>query len=327
MASKKCISAARLRTIFERQDIARWGSEYQPSILATPQEAPSISHASILTSGKLGRGVHTLSVSERHFALLALYHPGLVDLHDQMMLSPGPRVHPLFGCPNLIAPDLPSIKGLIDVADRLGYLNQLPRLKIGDPEDLTATRTVVFPYIGDFLIFLRTEDDLAPYCVNWSLKDTEIAFKRPGPTVGKRLRRHEQTELILARHQIEETYHTDADIRTIRLSGDQIDPHVAANLSQLFGYHRKTLTLPVVQQQDILEKFRAAMESAVPPMEVVLLLCAQGKATSHDCRTILYRGIWERQLRVDLFQPVLIDHPLQPEQRDVLNVYADWFRG
>jgi len=325
-ASKKGINAARLKTIFDRQDQPRWFADYIPSILATPQEAPSISRASVLASGKFRRGIHLLSLPERSAAILALYCPWLVELHEQKMISPGPREHPSAGFPGVVASGLLPIKGLIDVAERLGYLHLLPRLGIPDPEDPSNSRIVVFPYIGDLLLFMQPCRNRQPYCKNWTIKDTEVAFKRPGPTSTKRSRRQEPTEIILARHQIEEVYYADAVIGTQRVAGDQIDGHVAANLAQLFGYHRRGVTIPVTQQEDIREKYRAAMESGIPPLEVVLLLCAQGKVSSHDCRTILFRAIWQRELRVDLFEPVLINYPLKLETRDVLDVYADWFR-
>lgn len=128
------------------------------------------------------------------------------------------------------------------------------------------------------------------------------------------------------RHQIEEVYYSDAGIRTIWVAGDRIDRHVAANLSQAFGYHRRQLTISSDQQHEIYEKFRAGLETGVPPLEIMMLLAGSGKVTSHDCRTILYRAIWNRQLRVDLYRPIMIDRPLNPEEKDVLVEFGDWFK-
>jgi hypothetical protein len=40
---------------------------------------------------------------------------------------------------------------------------------------------------------------------------------------------------------------------------------------------------------------------------------------------LIHQGIWRRELRVDLFRPVLADKPLRREVTDVLVKYADWF--
>jgi len=42
-------------------------------------------------------------------------------------------------------------------------------------------------------------------------------------------------------------------------------------------------------------------------------------------RVILYQAIWNRRLRIDLFHPVVADHPLMPEHIDVCTQYADLF--
>lgn len=325
MASRKGINLPRLQKILERQNISRWGKDYTPSILATPQEAPSISHASTLNSAKLGREIHVLSTPERHAALLALYHPKLLDLHEQKMLSVGARPHPLFGYLDTIGTDLPPIQGLIDVAERLGYMSFLPRLKVDNPQDFSNPRVVVFPYIGDFLLFLRGSDG-GIYCVNWTVKDTESSFKRPGPSSSKMLPKNKESQTSIARHEIEETYYCDADIRTVRISGDKIHPHVAANLTQLFGYHRTELTLNLSEQDEMLNKFRIALDAGISAMDVILMLTANGRFTSHECRTVFYQSIWERKLRVDLFRPILIDRQIAPENQDVLVEYADWFK-
>lgn len=324
MGSRKGITLERLKLILTRQDTVRWGPDYVPSILATPQEAPSISRASILTSGLLRREVHVLSPHERIAALLAFYNPALVELHEQKMLSPGPRAHPLAGFPGIPFVDLPPIRGLIDVAERLGYLSRLPRLKIDNPDDPERPRTIVFPYIGDLLLFLRNHDGRI-YCINWTVKDTQSTFSYRLGRGGRQPSRLERSQEILARHEIEEIYYGDAGIRTIRFAGDAVDPHVVANLTQLYGYHRVELLLNGELREEVLTKFRVALATGIPPMDVIMLLGECGRVSSFDCRTILYQAIWRRDLKVDLFRPILMDRPLVPQTRDVLDEYADWF--
>ncbi len=54
MVSRKGVNVARLKIIYRRQTNPPWGADYTPSILATAQEAPSISRAFTLTPAKLG---------------------------------------------------------------------------------------------------------------------------------------------------------------------------------------------------------------------------------------------------------------------------------
>lgn len=325
MGTSRRPTLARLKTILKRQDNPTWGLDYTPAILAVRGEAPSVSHATIIIPEKLSlREVHVLSSSEYSAVLLGLYHPNVVGLQEQRMLSPGPRAHPLHNFPGAVAGGLPPFKGIIDVAQRLGYLSMLPRGRMNDPEREGLRREIVFPYVGDLLWAMQCSDGRY-YCVNWSVKDSESAFKRP--------LEHERfvTPLgqvstgLLARHELERTYHSDAGIRTVLVTGDAIDEHVRANLHQLIIHHCRKVTLPIDVQAELLDRFRSCLETGTPPNELIVRLAGADKYSIEDCKNVLYQGVWHRRLRVDLFQPLLIDRPLKPEVLDVLDVYADWF--
>lgn len=327
MASRKGINVSRLKTIYSRQDSAGWGDDYLPSIMATPQEAPSISRAFILTPSKLmGRETHLLSTPERNACLLGLYHPQVIGLQEQKMLSPGPCQHPLWTFPGIDRTTLPPLKGIIEVADRLGYLSVLPRLKIENRDPSLPAKTVIFPFIGDLLWAMQTSDGKV-YCVNWSIKDAYEDFKRPiSSPLGKSLNQ-KQSQTILARHEIENTYYLDGVIRTIQVANEAIDHHVAANLRQLFLHHRQPLHLTPEQREEILHKFRSAFECEIPPVEVIMHFVERGRYSVYQCRSLFYQAIWNRELRVDLFRPILINLPQKNESRDVIDVYSEWFKG
>lgn len=325
MSSKsKGINASRLKTIYLRQESPSWEGDYVPAIQATPQEAPSISRAYILTPEKLGgREVHLLSTPERSAALLGLYHPNVVGLQEQRMLSPESSPHPLWTFPGIDRTNLPPFKGLIDVAERLGYLDLLNRLNIKNKDEFGGFISVVFPWIGDLLWAVRTSfGDV--FNVNWTVKSTYSDFKRPS---AKKAGNARQLRKILARHEIEKAYYEDAEIRTIQVADEAIDQHVSWNLRQLFLHHRRQLGLTAEQREEILCKFRAALEAGVSPIEVILQFSERGTFTVNQCRSLFYQAIWNRELRIDLFHPILINLPQRQETRDVIDVYADWFRG
>lgn len=326
MASKKGISAVRLKKIYRRQSCPAWDETYTPSILATPQEAPSISRAFILTPSKLGgRETHLLSTPERNSALLGLYNPCVVGLQEQRMLSPEPRTHPLWTFPEIDKTNLPPIKGVIDVAERLGYIDLLHQVKIESRQLDGEHVSVVFPWIGDLLWAVRDSTGKI-YCVNWTVKDTYLDFKRPAPPRMRAVVNKKQLQLILARHEIEKVYYEDIQIRTIQVADEAIDHHVSANLRQLFLHHRLALQLDDDQREEILNKYRTALDTGIPASEVILLFVERGRYSMHQCRSLFYQAIWNRELRVDLFQPILINRPIRQETRDVVEVYADWFR-
>jgi hypothetical protein len=327
MASKKGISAVRLMTIYRRQSNPSWDDSYKPSILATPQEAPSKSRAYILTPQKLNcRETHLLSTPERNAALLGLYHPRVIGLQEQRMLSPEPALHPLWTMPGVDRTSLPSFKGVIDVAERLGFLDILPRVKVPHPKNIGSQMIMVFPWCGDLLWAIK-HDTGSIYCVNWTIKEERAHFKRPSIPRDGKPQRQEVTRDVIARHEVEMSYYEEANIRTIQVANEDIDNHVAANLHQLFLHHRRDLGLTVNQREEILHRFQVAFEAGIPPVDVILSFAERGRFSVEQCRSYLFQAIWFRQLRVDLFKPILINRPLHPESKDVIEVYANWFKG
>lgn len=305
---------------------AAWDGSYVPSILATVAEAPSISRASTLTPSKLGgREVHVLSPSERALAFLGFYHPDTIGLQEQRMLDPAPSQHPLWDFPGVTNISLPSLKGLADVAERLGYTDMLPTIEIPDGDNPGQTFATDFPYIGDQLWAIRG-GACGTYVVDWNIKDTYKAFKCPPPRVNGKPRRDQESRTALARHEMQTAYYGDAGIRSIEVAGEALDFHVAANLRQLFLHHRRQVDLPSELKEEILAKFCAALATGVPPIEIVMIYSESDHCTIHQCRDLFYQFVWTRELRLDLFQPVLIDRPMRPEERDVIDVYADWFK-
>lgn len=324
MAGAKRKDVARLKRIYSRQREARWGADYLPSIFATPAEAPSVSRPSILTPAKLGRDFHALSIPERTFALLALYCPSVVDIHEQKMLHTNPAPHPTFGFPGGTGQCYQELPGLIAVADKLGLLGELPKLHITDPKDHTV-RTLVVPYIGDFLLYFRAFASSEVYCVNWSVKDKLDAFKRP--TIGNKANceQPKDVEHILIRHQLEEAYYKAGNIRTIQVAAEQIPKALQANLEMCFVNHRRKIPLSEIEQDLIISRFRAAIAQGIPPSEILKIDVAAGRISVANGISLFFKSIWERKLRVDMFHDIFIDYPVLPEKEDVLDRYAGWF--
>ncbi|EPX98593.1 MULTISPECIES: hypothetical protein [Ralstonia] len=301
-----------------------WTDSYQPPITAFSDVAPSCSRRSCIYSAKLRRDIHFLSTPEQYAGLLALYHPGLFDLHEQRVLSPRPAFHPLSGHRDTRGLDLPAFKGTVSVADRLGQLKLHPSTVVSDPSDPETNLRVPIPLMGDLLLFLRDEDN-TPFCINWTVKKDDNGFKRGLDLKSTRTREENRQQRAKFRHELECIYYEDAGIRTVQVTQAKIDFDVACNLRQLYGYQQHRISVSAEIRQKIEEKLRSIIGKHVAPIDVSRTIIEEFGCDLHDCRTILYQGVWNRRLRVDLFSPITFDHPLKPESRDVLEVYGHWF--
>lgn len=311
----------RFELIVNRQSRFKWGDTYVPSTLALPREAPKGSRISRLNSRKLGRALHALSTPERVFAQLALYHPGLLDIHEQKMLSPVTTTHPLRGHPLMIESFPPPLRGTLEIAEEIGFKHYEIVIVRGDERV-----KIPFPYQGDLLLFLRGTNGI-PYALNWSVKDVSGSFhernfsKTKTPVQQRRDREHACLRALL-----EVEYYASASIRTVQVALDMIDPMVVANLDLLFSMHGLTATL----DKQLMMDFRCEVKDAFAVGASVASVAIK-YGNRWGCRdqfiATIYQEIWDRKLLVDLFRPILIDHPLNPEGQDILKVYGGLFEG
>lgn len=309
---------ARVRRILQRQSQPAWGKTYIPSIHATPAEAPRCSRPTILRPAKLGlRDMHLLSNPEAAAAILALYHPIVWDIHEQHMLSTEPTLHPLANHPTSVGHRLPRIEGTIAVAERIGMLPRHGKVYSDELE-----QWVPDIYVGDLLLYCI--DSAGPYCVNWTIKATEEDFHRTGPRLHGKLRRT-ASESARFRHELEMIYFSDAGVRTQRIAGDKIDPTLRLNLEHLFRHHAKRVDLIDTVRDEILKAFEASIGESTSTFTLIREQAKHHQVSIESVRTLLYQGIWNRRLRVELFTPFVVDKPLRAEKRDPLEVYADWF--
>lgn len=318
------ITESRLRLINFRQQNDNWGADYTASIQATPKEAPSISQASILTPSKLGgRQVHCLSVSETSAALLALYNPNVWDLHEQRALSVTPRAHYLYARGTCRGVTLPHLQGTLEVADRHGFLDKHPKVKYKRKTSDGGYAFAPFPYVADLLLFLT--DEKGAYALNWPIKDKVKNFRSQSPRRFGQPQARGDDESAIRRQLLESDYFADADIRTQPLAGEQIDQALTDNLRSLFLTHRDLVQVDMDRRERLLELYRAAIGADIKIYEVIRECSPRFGVSDEDGLTILRQGIWNRDLRVDLFRRVLNDRPLRPEKIDVLDQYAAWF--
>lgn len=307
--------------IMGRQGQFRWGDRYTPSTLAIPREAPKHSRITQLNSRKLGRAVHALSTPERVFTQLALYHPDLIDIHEQKMLWPYDFAHPLKGHPLAKGTFPPPTRGTTKIAKDMGFKHAEVTVHMRDG----VSRRMPFPYQGDLLLYLLRADG-TPYAVNWSIKDRDAAFAERRLSEAKTpVQQRLDQEYALQRAKLESTYYSSAGIRTLQLSLDTITKVVQANLDLIFPMHGLLLTHPPALLGDFSADVAEAVRLGNPVAYVALEYGARWGAPDQFIARI-YQDIWERRLIVNFLKPFLIDHPLDTDGGDLLDVYGSLFQ-
>ncbi len=286
-------------------------------------EAPGISTGTILRPRKVGRReFHTLSSNETFAALLVLHHPSCWELHEQRILPLTPRPHYLFGHPRASGLSLTHFAGTLDVTDRLGTLSKHPSVRLRIGSDPRKWPIAPFPYFSDLILFM--EDAVGSYVLNWPIKDKYEDFRRRGPC-NNRLSPDLDDPTAIARNLIEETCFLDAGIRTQRIAGKAIDFDVRCNLRELFLDDTYPTTISEIHRPEINYVFREAIGADVPAHVIARKVANDFRISTREAVALIKQGIWRRELRVDLFQPVLMDKPLRPETEDVFVRYQDWF--
>jgi hypothetical protein len=322
MAQTK-INGQRLLQIRERQRDNSWSPNYLAGIFADPREAPGISTATILRPKKLGiREVHTLSHNETCAALLALYNPTCWELFDQRVMSPIPRPHLLHGHPRADGLLLKPYKGTLDVAERLGTLSKHPKVRAHIGSDPSNWPMVPFPYFADLTLCLS--DQQGPFVVDWLVKDKEEDFRRRGLRKS-RVRPDKDDPASVLRTALQLTYNQDADIRTHQVTGKSIDFHVRCNLREMFLDEGYKIDIPGSLKAEVIHELREMIGIDAPVYLSARRLAGKYRIQDREVVAILKQGIWDRLIRVDLFQPVTMDKPLRAEKVDVLSHYSTWF--
>jgi hypothetical protein len=333
-AKKASQELARYRRVLLRQKAYKWGQEYEPATRAIRGEAPRISVASTMPAQKLRRKVHALSNPETFCFPLALYHPNLWEFHEQHVLYPGAKQHPMDAHPRFSSQDWPSTSGTFRLAKRLGLEKYHPM--VWEPKEQSnphrATLDTLLdgeakgthlptPFQGDALLFMR--DGLGEYLLSWDVKQKTGDHAQPG---GEMIEQMKDRALAMAqaRDAIYMAYMRELGIRIVRISLDDIPVSIRTSLHFLCLSHTKAIKLPDAMVADLI----GAFQLAVPKEEIPLKVINRHIKTDEQfisAKNLLQLAIWERKVRVDLRHSVLVDKPLVPESIDLLVEFGHLF--
>jgi hypothetical protein len=159
------------------------------------------------------------------------------------------------------------------------------------------------------------------------VKAEEEAFRQQPNVRGKPSRPGLDDPAVVLRHEVERLHYAAGGIRTIQVTAEQFSPAVIANLRVLFMFHARRLDLQPAVAALILGRLHESVGTGVPGYFTVQELAQRHGVDQCTVLAIMYQAIWHRNLRVDLFSPIVMDQPLIPEREDVCVRYADIFGG
>ena len=300
-----------------------WDCQHTPAIKAKPGQAPAMSWAYRVEHPEFGKIINALSRPEYDLLFVALFHPTLFDLHDQFAFDVLPGVHPLHGHPELIGVETPFHQGTLAIARDLGVIGSHPKTFMPSAIDPDGGQWIARPLLGDFMLFLF--DDEGPYCLHFDIKHEEGAHDKPGLDVVTFRQGSRSKKNASAKFRIKAQYLAEVGIRVVYLHRGQVDLEVARNLRFLFAWMVRASKLDADQIFQLIELFHRCIEDGTPPAIVISTCAGRYGWPPEECRRVLFQAIWTKRLRVDLFDAILIDQPLFPETRDVIDEYAHWF--
>ena len=238
------------------------------------------------------------------------------------MLYPGQHLHPLDGHTLATGANLQPVLGTLAIATQIGF----DHAKVVVEDANGQRRWLPHPYLGDLLLYLKDKDG-NPFAVNWTIKLSESDFgERRRGTVKTLVQQRRDQEHAQLRNLLEEKYYLSAGIRTSKLSLDAIDPIVVANLDLLYGSHDLRIDL----DKGLLDDYSNEIEKVSNlghPVAPIAIKYGQKWGRRDLFLAKIYQDIWHRKLKVDLFEPILIDHPLNVGGCDVLDTYDSLFKG
>lgn len=321
---KRNVKQARLLEIYRRQDSVAWGPKYVPAQLASKTEAPKISRNGELPSLKLQRMLHAMSGPELDVFPLAMYHPALIDFKEGMIMQVEASDHPLVGHRKAIGLQLPTTSGTDAIVERLGFHGRHPRIRAEDrDEEGNIFRFwAPWPWILDPMLFL--EDAQGPYCISWDIKRSSHDHGMPGPGDYTERQSPRAIEKAKIRDLVYQEYMRELSIRIVRVAQADIPRSLATNLRHLLIQHAQLPDIDPVLHGEMLLALDEAFRRGNPPIEVMTDFAKSG-VTPRLVMHCLEHAIFERRIRVDLYQRCMPDRPMIPEQKDVLVEFSHWF--
>jgi len=320
------IRARATERMLSRQLPLRWGSKYLPAISAQFGNAPSKSQASERYSVDLARYVAAHGTAAKAFTAFGLRYGRLIDLHEEAILIPRAHPHPVSCHPKFQSVLLPGTSGTVEIARRLGVFRWHPKVwkpptkkgRTGKGRDEPG-KWMMNAWVDDIQLFLM--DEHGPYMVSWDIKKEMDGHGQPSPWA----RGRDAPRKAEVREQVYQAYMDELKAPIVRLSLDSMPEALGRNLAHLFLKHSVRVKLSVAVVRDLVGEFQRALASGDAANKVIHKFGARG--VDRDASKLVFeQAVWKGTIRVDWFEPIVVDVPLGPERKDPYSMFAHWFR-
>jgi hypothetical protein len=261
---------------------------------------------------------------------LAMYANPL-EMHEQHVYYSTPTLSPLAfhsGYSNL---SWPKTDGTFALAEQLGVAHFHPKVwkpatpapsgvnSVGEERYINTSdgEWRIGFYIGDLMLYMRAaEADGRPYIRPWEVKESPGDHGMPG---GESIRRHSKTEVerAQARRLVCAAYAAQLGTTVAEFCLTDVPKSLQASLVSLCRAQGCDFKLGETAVVELVDAFRDGVGRDVPARTIARRLLPSEDALA-QAKILLEHAVWNRKVRVDLFEPLAWDMPLLPEREDVL---------
>lgn len=265
---------------------------------------------------QLGRWINAQSWPEKVAAALALYS-GVFELHDQPLYWPEGRLHPLAYHDKYSHLPWPATDGTFALAHELGLGRWHPR--VWDASAPPSGAWHIGSWVSDYWLYAKDASD-RPYLLIWEVKDKPQSHGVPGGGHHRRMK-PKAIEGTKARNTVCAAYAEQLGTRIVEFSSSDVPEQLQKTLVSLCRAQVADVDLPDTMVADLVAAFQECVGMDIPVNQVATKIVQTG-AQFAMAKNLLDIAVWQRRVRVDLYQPLLWNRPLLPERSDVLDDFA-----
>ena len=184
-----------------------------------------------------------------------------------------------------------------------------------------------FPYLGDLLLILENEFGL--FCVNWTIKRTRDQFGLGDSLIDPANRELMKMKVkAFKRYEIERCYYEAAEIRTFAIAFVDFDRVVTKNLFRIMCFAQRALVIEEQLWFLIISRLNRMLVMSKSIKQMAADISLSFSIPVSITINLVYRAIWNHELKINLFKTLLPDRPLQPESISLVDqIRHKWIRG
>lgn len=300
---------SRMRQIVDRCFPWKYGNDYVSALQTTRFEAPSQGRLHRVPTPGFDREMHFISAAEARVAAWLVHQPDFIEGLENRPCMPIPGIPVLDAHPLLRGECLPKSSGTAKLAQELGIKHPMV-IDDRSPEEREREGPICdfFPLSSDLLALLK--DGSTVRAVNLFVKKNQSSLNLD--------RRHEEL------FRLERAYYAEANIPTVKISEEDLDPIVTNNLVRAM----KLGVLPKNLSPDLVGQALLYMQDHIFDSAPILWERSLYEAlglTYQEIFRVFHYGVLRRYLKVDLREAIAMDKVHRPERRNYAADFAARF--